>query len=307
MPIPQPTTRSGRVVLVGAGPGDAGLITLRGRERIVQADEILYDYLVNPAILEAARADCEIHCLGQHGTSRSSVRAERLWTQEAINQRLIESARAGRMVVRLKSGDPAIFGRLAEECAVLDEAGVPYEIVPGITAALAAGPYAGVWITHRDAASAVALVTGHEKAGQVESKLDFAALAAFPGTLVFYMGVTTARTWSSALIDAGKSPATPVVVVRRCSWPDQRIVRSTLAQVADDLEVAKIRPPVISVVGADASIADGSATARWFVERPLFGQKILTTRPAGLNDSLTKPLSELVGMLYAADDPHRAA
>ncbi len=175
--------------LVGAGPGDAGLITWRGVECLRTADVVLYDYLVNPAILRHAAPGAELFCLGRHRAAAKKSGNDRIWNQTEINEQLVKQARYGKRVVRLKGGDPIVFGRLAEEAAALEAGGIDYEIVPGVTAALAAGSYAGVWLTQRDAASAVALVTGHEGDSDHAPPLDYAALASFPGTLVFYMGV----------------------------------------------------------------------------------------------------------------------
>jgi len=204
---------------------------------------------------------------------------------------MLQLAREGLRVVRLKGGDPAIFGRLAEEVTALEGSDVEYEIVPGITAAQAAGPYAGIWITQRDVASAVAFVTGHEGDSQDPPPLDYAALAAFPGTLVFYMGVTTARQWTSALVAAGKSADTPAAIVRRCSWPDQVTIRCTLGTLATEIERAHVRPPVVIIVGEVVLSASGEMT--WFTRRPLFGKRVLLTRPLDRTDALFQPLSEL--------------
>jgi uroporphyrinogen III methyltransferase / synthase len=273
----------GKVYLVGAGPGDPGLITLRGVECLRQADLVLYDYLVNPEILDHARATAELVCLGRHGRGRIMSPAE-------VNERMIRGAQAGQTVVRLKSGDSLIFARAAEERQALAAAGLPFEIVPGITAALAAGSYAGIPLTDRDAASAVALVTGHEDDEKPSRPLDYAALAAFPGTLVFYMGVTSAPHWTRSLIDAGKAADTPAAIVRRCSWPDQVTFRCTLSRVADELAAHGMRPPVIVIVG---DVAAAEPAARWFTDRPLFGQRVLVTRPAGQADDLRHRLAAL--------------
>jgi len=277
---PSPT---GKVFLVGAGPGDPGLITVRGLECLEQADLVLYDYLVNPLILQHARRGIELICLGQHGRGR-------IWTQDEINQQMIQAAQAGQCVVRLKGGDPAIFACGAQEIGVLQEAGVSFEVVPGITTALAAGSYAGVPVTHRDLASAVALITGQEDSEKNES-IDYASLAKFPGTLVMYMGVTTAPTWTSALIEAGKPGDTPAAIVRRCSFPDQEIIRCNLGEVAELLvSPQRIRPPVVVILGAVASL---SQSWSWFDRRPLFGNRILVTRPADQAAWLQKKLSDL--------------
>lgn len=279
-----PTTeKTGIVYLVGAGPGDAGLLTLRGAECLGRADVVLYDYLVNPQVLEHAARDAELVCLGRHGHGRMIPQAE-------INDRMIRAARAGKRVVRLKGGDPIIFARAAEEIAALAGAGIPFEIVPGITAALAAGSYAGIPVTHRDNASAVALVVGHEQDEKAAEPLDFEALARFPGTLVVYMGVTTARHWSTKLVEHGKSADTPAAIVRRCSFPDQTTIRCTLGTVADEIEVRKMRPPAIVIVGA---VAAAESTTCWFTDRPLFGVKVLVTRPVEQNTSLRTRLERL--------------
>ena len=290
MPPVEPN-RLGKVYLVGAGPGDPGLITWRGVECLRRADAVLYDYLVNPRILVHARPGAELQCLGRHGGSPNAHMeiGDRIMPQADVNRRLIELARAGGTVVRLKGGDPAVFGRLAEEADALAAAGIPLEIVPGITAALAAGSYAGIMLTHRDEASAVALVTGRETDDKQSAGLDFAALAAFPGTLVFYMGLTTAGRWTAELIAHGKPADTPAAIVRRCSWPDQTVIRTTLGRVSEELTAAKMRPPVIVIVGSVAA----ATACDWFASRPLFGQQILVTRPFDQAETLCSRLAEL--------------
>lgn len=274
----------GKVYLVGAGPGDPGLLTLRGLHCLRQADVILYDYLVNPQIVRQARSTTETICLGRHGRLRQ-------WTQDEINAELVRLARAGQVVVRLKGGDPAVFGRIAEECDSLVQAGIPFEIVPGVTAALAAGSFAGIPVTHREIASAVALVTGQEDAEKPASALDFKTLAQFPGTLVFYMGVTTVEQWSAALMDAGKPADTPAAIVRRCSLPDQQVVQCTLGELTRHLVPSThLRPPVIVIVGPVVRLADRLS---WFDRRPLSGRRILVTRPADQLHELSEPLQEL--------------
>jgi uroporphyrinogen III methyltransferase/synthase len=273
----------GKVYLVGAGPGDAGLITLRGVACLARADLVLYDYLVNPQILEHAPAQAEQVCLGRHGHGR-------IMSQEEIGDCMIEAAGAGRTVVRLKGGDPIIFARAAEDLERLTSASIPFEIVPGVTAAVAAGSYAGIPLTRRDTASCVAFVTGQERPGKGDEELDYEALARFPGTLVFYMGVTTAPEWSRALVEAGRSPETPAAVVRRCSWPDQAIVRCTLGELAQVLAPGRMRPPALVIVGDVASLP---ATADWFSQRPLFGTTVLVTRPRGQARELRAALEEL--------------
>jgi uroporphyrinogen III methyltransferase/synthase len=275
----QPAT----VYLVGAGPGDPGLITLRGVECLGRADVVLHDYLVNPQILRHVSPGAEIVCLGRHGVGR-------ILSQEEVNARLVDLARQGKTVVRLKGGDPAVFARGAEEVDVLVQHGIPFEIVPGITAALAAGSCAGIPVTHRDLASAVALVTGQEREGKDRSPLDAEALARFPGTLVYYMGVTTAGCWASALIAAGKPADTPAAIIRRCSFPDQLSIRCTLGEVAATLHQRHLRPPAIVIVGQVAALAEKLS---WFDHRPLFGVRVLVARPIDQAEGLAQPLAEL--------------
>lgn len=278
----------GRVLLVGAGPGDPGLLTLRGKACLEAADLVLYDYLANAELLDFAPPHATRICLGRHGQGR-------IWTQDEIHVRMIAEARAGRTVVRLKGGDPAVFARLAEETDALDRAGVPYEIVPGITVASAVAAYAGILLTERHTASAVALVAGQESDAKTGPSLPTAALAAFPGTLVYYMGVTRAARWCGELLAAGKAPTTPTAIVRRCSWPDQQVRRTTLAEVPALLDQARdpaerIRPPVLIVVGETV----GRMRERtWFSGRPLHGTCVLVTRAAGQSTALRQELQAL--------------
>ncbi len=281
----------GRVYLVGAGPGDPGLLTLRGCELLGRADVVFYDYLANPLLLGHVGAGAALVCLGRHGKDVGKGGGQgRVVAQEEINRQVIEAALAGKQVVRLKGGDPSIFARAGEEIAALEAAGVGYEVVPGVTSALAASSYAGVPLTHRDHASCVAFVTGQECRGKEGSALDLANLASFPGTLVFYMGVTTAPAWAGELMKHGKSAETPVAIVRHCSLPEQRMVRTTLGELPRVLAPGKMRPPAIVIVG-DAVSAQTSVS--WFTERPLFGQTVLVTRPAGQAAALVGQLNAL--------------
>ncbi|MEX2114506.1 MAG: uroporphyrinogen-III C-methyltransferase [Pirellulales bacterium] len=276
-------TSAGKVYLVGAGPGDPGLLTLRGCRCLERADVVLYDYLVNPRILAHVRPAAELVCLGRHGRGR-------IVPQDEINRQLIALARAGKSVVRLKAGDPVVFARAAEEIAALESANVPYEIVPGITAALAVGSYAGIPLTQGDAASAVALVTGQERHDKLAPGLDYAALAAFPGTLVFYMGVTTVGHWTEELIRAGKPADTPAAIVRRCAWPDQETIQGTLGTLAQRAAERHLRPPALFIVGQVAAL---HSQRGWFVDRPLFARQILVTRPRHQAQRLAALFDEL--------------
>jgi uroporphyrinogen III methyltransferase/synthase len=275
---------NGKVCFVGAGPGDPGLITLRGLECLRAADVVLYDYLASSQLLVHARPDAELVCLGRHGR-------ERIWTQSEINDALVRYAKQGRMVVRLKGGDPLIFARAGEELAAVEAEGLPYEIVPGITAAQSAGSHAGIPLTHRDNASCVAFVTGQEFRGKdATEELDYAALGRFPGTLVFYMGITTAPSWSSALLSGGKSPDTPVAIVRRCSLPDQECTFTTLGELGGVISLNRMRPPAIVIVG---DVARQRGAVNWFTSRPLFGQRVLVTRPENQAHDLTRKMQLL--------------
>lgn len=279
---------SGKVFLIGAGPGDPGLITVRGAELIGRADVVLYDGLANEALLAYASKHAEIICVGKHGHGG-------MWSQKQIDDLVVDYAKLGKSVARLKGGDTAIFARTAEEVDRLIEEGIPYEIVPGITAALAASAFTGIPITHRDWSSAVALITGQLQPadGSIESEesQDWNALALFPGTLVLYMGVTTAGHWSSKLIEAGKAPSTPVVIVRRCSWPDQEVIRCELGTVAATIaSMPRLRPPIISIVGDVIRMAKAMD---WFSIRPWFGKQVWVTSPDHTGRLLGKKFIEL--------------
>lgn len=273
----------GKAYLIGAGPGDPGLITVRGAQLLARADVVLYDYLVNPRILDLARPSAERVCLGRHGSGR-------ILSQEEIHERMVAAAQAGRTVARLKGGDPAIFARTAEETAALEAAGVPYEIVPGVTAALAASSYAGVPLTHRAAASCVALVTGQEGRDKDGAPLDMAGLAQFPGTIVFYMGVTSAPEWAAALIAHGKPADTPAAIIRHATLPQQTTRITTLSELPALVRRERLRPPAIVIVG---EAVRQRAALDWFAARPLAGRTIMVTRPAAQADGLTATLENL--------------
>jgi uroporphyrinogen III methyltransferase/synthase len=275
---------SGKVYFVGAGPGHPGLITLRGVACLKRADAVLYDYLANRQIVCHARPEAELICLGRH-------RRHDIWSQQSINDEMVRRARQGQCVVRLKGGDPMIFGRAGEELRALSQAGIDFEIVPGVTAASAAGAFAGVTITDRRHASAVALITGQEQMGKPDSSLDYQSLAHFPGTLVIYMGVSTVNTWSKSLLDAGKPADTPVLVVRRCSWPDQSTLACTLGTVVEQLTpYHRIPPPVVVIVGAAAR---QETDYDWFSRLPLLGQRIVITRSRHQAAEMAERINEL--------------
>jgi uroporphyrinogen III methyltransferase / synthase len=273
----------GIVYLVGAGPGDSGLITTRALELIVAADVIVHDRLIPRDVLEAARPDAELLYVGKEPGAASVP-------QEGIEELLIERARQGKLVVRLKGGDPFVFGRGGEEAEALADAGIPFEVVPGVTAGVAAPAYAGIPVTHRDDASAVAFVTGHEDPEKEDSALDYAAIARFPGTLVFYMGVKALPRIAERLIEAGRDPSEPAAVVERGTLPGQRAVTSTLQGIAAAASEAEIKPPSVTVVGPVAARRERIA---WLENRPLHGKKVVVTRARAQASELARRLDAL--------------
>jgi uroporphyrinogen III methyltransferase / synthase len=257
---------SGVVYLVGAGPGDPGLMTRRALELIARADVILYDRLVPAGALDGARPDAELRYVGKSPGGESA-------SQEEINALLVEHGRAGKEVVRLKGGDPFVFGRGGEEAEALAAGDVAFEVVPGVTAGVAAPAYAGIPVTHRDEASAVAFVTGHEDPAKEESAIDWKALGAFPGTLVLYMGVRRLPEIAARLIEAGRPADEPAAVVERGTLPGQRTVTAPLAEIAE--AAAGVKPPAVTLIGPVARLRDGLA---WIERRPLHGRRVVVTR-----------------------------
>ncbi len=274
---------NGRVFLVGAGPGDPGLLTARALELIAQADTILYDRLIPSEALEGVRADAELLFVGKEGGGESVP-------QEQTEALMVERARAGKVVVRLKGGDPFVFGRGGEEALTLRAEGIPYEVVPGITAGVAATAYAGIPITHRGLASAVALITGHEDPDKEGTAIDWPALAAFPGTLVFYMGVRQLPHIATSLIEAGRPASEPAAIVERGTLPHQRTVTGTLATIAERAQAEGIRAPSITVVGAVTGLA---AQLAWREPLPLSGRTVAVTRARAQTSGLARRLREL--------------
>jgi uroporphyrinogen III methyltransferase/synthase len=274
---------SGVVYLVGAGPGDPGLMTRRAVELIASADAILYDRLIPDGALDGARPDAELRYVGKQPGGHTM-------SQDEINTLLVELAQSGRSVVRLKGGDPFVFGRGGEEARALAEADVAFEVVPGVTAGVAAPAYAGIPVTDRDDASAVAFVTGHEDPEKEESAIDWTALAAFPGTLVFYMGVRNLPAIARLLVEAGRSPDEPVAVIERGTVPEQRTVSGTLADIAARVEEGALRPPAITVVGP---VARRRETLAWAERRPLFGRSVVVTRARAQASGLASRLAAL--------------
>jgi uroporphyrinogen III methyltransferase/synthase len=273
----------GRVALVGAGPGDPGLLTARALELIAAADVILYDRLIPSGALAGARHDAERLYVGKEGGGPSVP-------QERTEALMLDRARAGKLVVRLKGGDPFIFGRGGEEALALVAAGIPFEVVPGITAGAAAAAYAGIPVTHRGIASAVALITAHEDPAKGDQALDWDALARFPGTLIFYMGVGRLASVAAALMGSGRAGDEPAAIIERGTLPEQRTVRATLATLADAAAAAGVRPPAITLVGAVADLADDLA---WLPAGPLLGRTVAITRARAQASELAAALRAL--------------
>ena len=258
---------TGIVYIVGAGPGDRKLITLKGVECLQRADVVIYDLLLNAALLE--------HCPPHTEKIKAPDPRVRATRQTELNQLLVKHAKAGKIVVRLKGGDPYIFGRGGEEAVALTEAGIPFEIVPGITSAIAASAYAGIPVTHRDYASSVAFVTGHSAALRSDSNIKWEQLATAVDTLVIYMGVAHLRQIVERLVTHGRDPQTPVSLVRVGTTPQQQVVQGTLADIVQKVEVAQLESPAVIIVGEVNRLRQH---LRWFDTKPLFGKRILVTR-----------------------------
>ena len=256
---------------MGAGPGDPGLLTRKGEAVLARADVVVYDHLASSRLLDLAPRDAK-RILAGKSVGHCTL------TQEEINELLIDNARAGRIVVRLKGGDPFVLGRGGEEASCLQQAGIPFEIVPGVTAGLGVTAYAGIPSTYRQVASAVAFVTGHgDPAGEPgQSGLDWSALARFPGTLMVYMGVTHLASICATLMREGKAGDTPSAVIESGTLPWQRTQVGTLETIAPLAIAAGLRPPALLVVG---SVVELREHLKWFEELPLFGQRIVVTRP----------------------------
>jgi uroporphyrinogen III methyltransferase / synthase len=281
------------VFLVGAGPGDPGLLTLAGRDALAAADVVFYDALTHPALLEHCKSECEKVFVGK--------RAEKHFVkQEDTNALIAEAALAGKTVVRLKGGDPMVFGRGGEECQYLRERDIPFVVVPGITSAIAALTYAGIPITHRDAASSFAVITGHERGdraeslnrdgGAAEGRRKWERIAHAADTLVFLMGIESLSENMARLTEHGRDPQTPVAVVQWGTWPQQRVATGTIATIADDVLRLGITAPAVTVVG---EVVRYRESLRWFDNRLLWGQRIVVTRAREQASALSEKLRAL--------------
>ncbi|MDZ4860272.1 MAG: uroporphyrinogen-III C-methyltransferase [Candidatus Hydrogenedentes bacterium] len=271
----------GKVYLVGAGPGDPGLITVRGRECIEHADVIFYDSLANPVLLELA-PNAE-HVFAGKATDRHTL------TQEEINGLIVAHAQQGRRVVRLKGGDPFVFGRGGEEALVLAGLGIPFEIVPGVTAGIAAPAFAGIPVTHRGASTSVTLITGHDAEAIESGEIDLGKIP-LQGTLVFYMSVRNLSVIVRQLVQLGRSPQTPAAVIASGTHAKQRTVVGTLTDIAELSEDAGILPPAIAVIGEVVSLHEKLS---WFENLPLFGKRVVVTRARNQASELVRQLHEL--------------
>ncbi|MCG6930438.1 MAG: uroporphyrinogen-III C-methyltransferase, partial [Desulfofustis sp.] len=275
--------KKGKVYLVGAGPGDPGLITVRGRYLLEKAEVVVYDYLASRRLLRYVPAEATFVYAGKRGGGQHTH------TQDEINQMLVDFALQGKTVIRLKGGDPFIFGRGGEELETLARHNIDFEVVPGVTSATAAATYAGIPITHREYTATVAFLTGHEDPTKESSKIDWAKIATGIGTIVVYMGIKNLPNIVKNLMDHGRSPETPVAVVRWASTPEQQSVVGTLATIADIVAEAGIKPPALIVIGEVVNLRD---TIDWFEKRKLFGRRIIVTRTRDQASELVAALEE---------------
>jgi uroporphyrinogen III methyltransferase/synthase len=278
-----PMKVTGRVYLVGAGPGDAGLLTLRGAELLRRADVVVYDALVNSDLLKLAAPAAEIIFGGKRARDHSLTQAE-------LNELLIAKARAGKTVVRLKGGDPYVFGRGGEEAEQLADARIPFEVVPGVSSFVAVPNYAGVPLTHRDCCSRLTLVTGHEDPAQEDANINWPQLAKTPGTKVIMMGTERIGEIAQTLIAHGMAPATPIAVVRWGTTGRQQSIAGTLETIAEVAAHNRLQPPTVAVIG---DVVRLRPKLNWFERRPLFGQRIVVTRARDQAAQLSRPLQEL--------------
>lgn len=281
-------SRSGICYLAGAGPGDLGLVTLRVRELLEQADVIVFDYLCNAEMLKWARRDAEIIYAGKKA-------GQHTLKQEEINALIVEKTRAGKKVLRLKGGDPFLFGRGGEEAEALADAGLAFEIVPGVTSAIAAPAYAGIPVTHREHAAQLTIFTGHEDPTKPESTLDYRALATAPGTKVMLMGVERIEAITEKLVANGLMPETPVALVRWGTTGRQQTLSGTLGDIAEKVVRTGFRAPAVAVIGGVAALREKLA---WFDNRPLSGQRIVVTRTRHQAGALSSQLRALGADVY---------
>ncbi|PKM52066.1 MAG: uroporphyrinogen-III C-methyltransferase [Firmicutes bacterium HGW-Firmicutes-7] len=274
----------GKVFLVGAGPGDEKLITVKGMEKIKQADVIVYDELANDRLLSYSKEACEEIYVGKKAGNHALP-------QEKINELLVELAKQGKNVVRLKGGDPYVFGRGGEECQVLKAAGISFEVIPGVTSAIGGLAYAGIPITHRGCASSFHVITGHLQSTDLE--LDFESLTKIKGTLVFLMGVENLENICTKLMHYGKAPDTPAAIIYRATTPYQKVVEARLDLLVATAKEEKIQPPSLIVIG---EVVNFRSQLSFFEEQPLFGKKIVVTRSRVQASTLATKIEDLGGL-----------
>ena len=277
------------IYLVGSGPGDPGLFTIKGVRCMEEADAVVYDRLAPEALLKHAKPEAESIYVGKRPGNPTMSQGE-------INDLLVELGRAGKTVVRLKGGDPYIFGRGGEEALALIEAGLPFEVVPGVTSGVAAPAYAGIPVTHRNVSTSVVFVTGHEDPTKGRSDVDWARIAKGADTLVLYMGVGRLKEISTELVAAGRSPETPVACVRWGTIPEQRTVTGTSEDIAERVAEADLKPPAITVVGDVVALRE--AGLDWYERRPLFGRCVVVTRARAQAGELSVELERLGAEVY---------
>lgn len=276
---------AGKVFLIGAGPGDYKLITLKGLECIQKADVVLYDRLASEKLLSYAREDAERIYVGKAPQCHS-------YTQEEINRLLLEKAKDGKIVARLKGGDPFVFGRGGEEAQALAKHGIPFEIVPGITSAVSVPAYAGIPVTHRNVSASFHVITGNEDPSKEESAIDYGVLAKLEGTLIFLMGVRNIEKICTSLMDHGQRKDRPVAVIYKGTTSDHKVLKGTLSTISNLVKENGFANPAIIVVGEVVNLSD---TLQWFENKPLFGKKILVTRTRQQASSLSEKIEELGG------------
>jgi uroporphyrinogen III methyltransferase/synthase len=274
----------GFVSIVGAGPGDPELISVLGARRLAEADVVLYDRLVDPEILRYAGSQADLVDVGKTSGSGGEQ-------QQAITALMVDLAKAGKRVVRLKGGDPFVFGRGAEEALALAEEGIPFEIVPGITSAVAAAAYAGIPLTHRELSRGFAVITGRVATGEApKEEVDWESLARFKGTLVFLMAAETLSEIVASLLGAGKPSDVPAAIVEWATYSRQRCLEAPLSDIVDAANKAEIRAPAVLIVGDAVSLRE---RIRWFEKRPLYGRGVLVTRPRERSSDLARALKDL--------------
>ncbi|QGT99052.1 Uroporphyrinogen-III methyltransferase [Candidatus Syntrophocurvum alkaliphilum] len=277
--------KKGYVYLVGAGPGDPGLFTLKGKSLLSKAEVVVYDRLVSKTILSYINPDAEVYYVGKASGNHAL-------SQDEINELLLSKAQQGKMVVRLKGGDPYLFGRGGEEALYLKDHGINSEVVPGITSAIAVPAYAGIPVTHRELTSSFAVITGHEKPGKTESSIQWEKISTGIGTLVFLMGIENLSFIVKNLLENGREKTTPVALIRWGTNPEQEVIISTLEKVEKDVYETNFKSPAIIVVGEVVNLRD---KLKWIEDKPLWGTKIVVTRARAQASLLTEKIQMLGG------------